>query len=352
MKDSIRNPNPTDPLTFKFRWMHQGNVAADAALAGSFDGRQLTLDDQTWPLKQVGPCFCDQPVLSSSVYEEKDEQWYPVVISVTGQQAETLKRVIDAARSKQALDEEQKQLIEQGQGDSFRSELCPHCDASISLSKFADSPQGYCNYCQTLFTFGDGQRPFGTDPETLDRELEPKYRLCDHCEMYSRPTKFRIFYFVFLVYHMHFSSDTTVRCPGCMRWEAWKMLCGNLFGLLGLPLAFTQLVRSYRSRIEKGPLRGLDDANRLANRGKIDRALDRYDRLMDNLPINAGIKFNIGSGLLKKEDPPHAESMFLLALEDCANYEPALYGLAECYRRLGKTKELAGIEFQLSRDHD
>ena len=125
-----------------------------------------------------------------------------------------------------------------------------------------------------------------------------------------------------------------------------------MFGLLGLPLAFTQLVRSYRSRIEKGPLRGLDDANRLANRGKIDRALDRYDRLMDNLPINAAIKFNIGSGLLKKEDPRHAESMFLLALEDCANYEPALYGLAECYRRLGKTKELAGIEFQLSRDHD
>ena len=128
------------------------------------------------------------------------------------------------------------------------------------------------------------------------------------------------------------------------------MLFGNIFGLLGLPVAVTQLIRSYRGRVEKGPLKGLDDANILANRGKIDRALDRYDVLMDNLPINAGIKYNIGSGLLTKGDAVHAESMFLLSLEDCSNFAPSLSGLLFCYQQLGKDAERKQLEFQMGID--
>ena len=84
--------------------------------------------------------------------------------------------------------------------------------------------------------------------------------------------------------------------------------------------------------------------------GKVERALDRYDLLMDNLPINAGIKFNIGSGLLTKGDVPHAETMFLMSLEDCSNYPPSLNGLRYCYQSAGKTAELKQIEYQMGLD--
>lgn len=334
-----------DPLTFKFRWMEEGNVSGYIGLDGSFDGKKLKLDEKNFPIESIFAVGENENVLSLVVADEED--YREIAIVVLGTKPAILKSAIDTSLSSSRIAEEQKRLIEAGQGDSFRSETCPHCHASISLSKFADSPQCYCEYCDTLFTIRDQHGSQNLIDDSLSIELETKYRICDECEMYSFPRQFTIFYFIFLVYFIHFDSRKTVRCPGCMRKEAWKMLFGNIFGLLGLPLAFIQLWRSYRSRIESGPLKGLDDANSLARRGKVEKALDRYDALMDNLPINAGIKFNIGSGLLTKGDVPHAETMFLLALEDCGNYEPALNGLHFCYRSLEKTAELAELEYQM-----
>lgn len=338
--------NEFDPLTFKFRWMDEGNVTGGMfSLSASFDGKNLTLDEEILPVKSIVSSAVYENVLSLSV--DVEGEWQDFTFAVIGEQAATVKRAIDGARSTIEVAEEHKRLIAEGQGSSFRSETCPHCNATISLSKFADSPQCYCQYCETLFTIRDQYRSHELDSKTLAQNLETKYGLCDHCGMYSFPRQFRIFYFVFLVYFMHFASEKTVRCPACMRWEAWKMFCGNIFGLLGLPVAIMALYRSYKGRVEKGPLKGLDDANSLANRGKIDRALDRYDQLMDNQPINAGIKFNIATGLVNQGDIPHAETMFLLSLEDCSNYEPSLQGLHFCYQSLGKSKELKDLEFQM-----
>ena len=329
--------------------MDEGNVSGGMfALEGSFDGKLLKLDEETYPVESLlGVGIYDQ-VMSLVIVLEDEHLSRTIVFK--GEKPETLKRAIDGSRSSIEVAEEQKRLIHEGQGASFRSEVCPHCTATISLSRFADSPQCYCDYCETLFTIRSefGSRELETG--TLSANLEPKYRMCEECGMYSFPQKFTKFYFVFVLYFMHIVSEKTVRCPGCMRWEAWKMLFGNLFGLLGLPVAVTQLIRSYRGRVEKGSLKGLDDANLLANRGKVDRALDRYDTLMDNLPINAGIKYNIGSGLLTKGDVPHAESMFRLSLEDCSNFAPSLSGLLFCYQSLGKDAERKQLEFQMGLD--
>lgn len=338
--------NEADPLTFKFRYMEGGSVAGGMLpLTGSFDGKTLTLAEETWPVKSIVATHLHERALTIAIEHEDD--WRSLVIAVSGEQPETVKRAIDGGRSNFEVALEQTRLIELGQGASFRSEPCPHCEASISLSRFADTPQCYCPYCETLFAIREPHRSHDLDSKTLAQDLETKYRLCDECQMYSYPKKFRVFYFVFLFYYMHFSSEKTVRCPACMRWEAWKMFFANIFGLLGLPVAISALIHCYRGRVEKGPLKGLDDANLLANRGKIDRALDRYDLLMDNLPISAGIKFNIASGLMKQGDVPHAETMFLLSLEDCANYEPSLEGLHECYESQGKTEKLKELEFQM-----
>lgn len=326
--------------------MDEGNVTGGMfAQTGTFDGKNLTLDEEVYPVTSIVGSSVAENVLAIVVNDEGE--WINLAMVIVGEKPDTIKSAIDGSRSSIEAAEEQKRLIEEGQGASFRSEKCPHCDATISLSKFADSPQCFCDYCDTLFTIRDQYGSQSLESNTLPQNLESKYRLCDECGMYSFPKTFSKFYFIFLVYFIHFAHDKTVRCPACMRWEAWKMLFGNIFGLLGLPVAFVQLFRSYRGRIEKGPLKGLDDANRLASRGKVERALNRYDKLMDNLPINAGIKYNIGSGLLTKGDVPHAETIFLLALDDCSNYTPALNGLHFCYRSLGKDSELKELEFQM-----
>ena len=338
-----------DPITFKFRWMDEGNVSGGMfALTGSFDGSHLTLDEEIYPISTIHGVGVYDHVMAIVV--EQDEEQLSRTIVFKGESPKNVKQAIDGARSVIEVAEEQKRLIEEGQGDSFRSEVCPHCTASISLSKFADSPQCYCGYCETLFTIRDQYSGHELESNTLQQSLEPKYRMCETCGMYSFPRTFSKFYFIFLLYFTHVVSEKTVRCSACMRWEAWKMLFGNIFGLLGLPVAVTQLIRCYRSRVEKGPLKGLDDANILANRGKIDRALDRYDMLMDNLPINAGIKYNIGSGLLTKGDVPHATTMFLMSLEDCSNFAPALSGLLFCYQSLGKDADRKQLEFQMGID--
>ncbi len=328
--------------------MDDGNVSGFLSMVGTFDRKTLTLGEDSYPVSAIIAVAAHEGVLSLVISDEDDYLTPSIVVS--GEQPETIKRAIDRSSSGLRAAEEHKQMVAEGQGASFRSEICPHCDATISLSKYADSPQCYCDYCETLFTIRDQYRNDDVAEGSLDETLESKYRMCEECGMYSYPRQFTIFYFIFLVYFLHWTSNKTVRCPACMRFEAWKMLFGNIFGLLGLPVAFIQLFRSYRGKIEKGPLKGLDDANILANRGKIDKALDRYDALMDNLPINAGIKYNIGSGLLTKGDIPHAETMFQLSLEDCSNFAPSLSGLHFCYRSLDKKDELKQLEFQMGID--
>ena len=107
------------------------------------------------------------------------------------------------------------------------------------------------------------------------------------------------------------------------------MVFGNLFGLLGLPLAITQLTRVYRDAVKKGPFQGLDEANRLLRRGKVEKALDRYWKIIDRHPVSAGVLYNVALGLLARGDQDHARQTLEMALENCANYLPAQQVLGE-----------------------
>jgi len=331
-------------MKFKFRWLDaDGNEGGMfSTKKGQFDGETIKLDDVEFPVDLIlriavrdKSIFMLLPMVDEQGNLSEEPQ--SIYISIHGTNAKKLKQAIDGARSDVFAEQEKADLKAKGLSQQYRSATCPFCNATISLSRLPETPQCYCSYCETLFMIAEA--PFGQS-EGLSRQQESKHRLCEECSMYSKPRKFTIFYFIFLLYFINWSQRPTWRCPGCMRWDAWKMLFGNVFGLIGLPVAIVQLFRSYGSKASTGPLRGLDDANILANKGKIDKALDRYDRLMDNLPINAGIKFNIGSGLMTKGDISSAETMYRLSLDDCANYFPSLNGLAACLEDQNRDDEL------------
>ncbi len=142
--------------------------------------------------------------------------------------------------------------------------------------------------------------------------------------MYSRPRKFSEAYFYFLIVHAGVHHTEKYCCSGCMRPRVWRMLAGNLPGVLGMPMALTQWFRVYRDSVGRGPLRGLDSANRLLSRGKINRALDQYAKILKRHPVSAGVLLNVAGGLIARGELESARQTLELAVANCSNYGPAL----------------------------
>lgn len=324
-------------IEFKFRLLdNNGNETGFfRSQRGEFDGEILRLKETEIPADSIFDVVLRDKFMSVTYADENDDV-QGVAFSIYKTDLRELKQSIDISRSDRIAAREKQRLIDAGMAEGFRTQICPHCQATISLNNLPQTPQVYCDFCQTLFT-NDGN----LDQNSLDRTAEKKHRLCDDCGMYAHPRRFAIFYFYFLFVLYGWSYRKTYRCPGCMRGDAWKMFFVNIFGVLGLPVAITQLIRSYFPRGSGGgKLKGLDNANVLANKGKIEKALDRYESMMEALPLNAGIKYNIGSGLATKGDFAHAEPMYEMSLEDCANYWPSLRGLSACYQIQEKTDQL------------
>jgi len=224
-------------------------------------------------------------------------------------------RAINYGLSRRVFLEQLDQAASEGLGTKCRDSECRYCRAKIlSIDEYPWSPQVYCHYCDSL----------NTTIEVPDLGLlEQEYRICPQCQMYSRPRNFTIAYFWFLIFHADISHETIQCCNDCMRPQAWKMFFGNLIGILGLPLAVTQLVRVYRDSIKRGPFKGLDEANRLLKRGRVEKALDRYWKIIERHPASAGVLYNVALGLIAQGDYHHARETLVLALQNCANYPPA-----------------------------
>ena len=164
--------------------------------------------------------------------------------------------------------------------------------------------------------------------------------------MFSKPKRFTIFYFYFLLVVWGFSSRVTHRCPACMRGEAWKMLLGNMPFLLGVPVAIVQLFRCYGGKLTGSVTADLDAANLKARKGDMLAALQGYQKVLEQVPFAAGVKYNLALALLQQNEIQRAAETLELVLTDCANYAPAYSVLSGCYEHLGeevKLKELRRV---------
>ena len=296
---------------------------------GSFDGNCLRLGEQAFTVDQIQGFGVADGKLSVQWLDEKNGLLYTEV-ELYGIEDHQLEQAIVAAQTYRLAAEEKDRLVKIGQVESYEDVVCPFCQATILLVDLPSTPQVFCEYCETLFS---------RDRKELGDE-ERSYRICEGCEMYSRPRQFSVFYFYFLIFTFGFHHDSKFRCSACMRNSAWLMVLGNLFGLIALPFALIQLFRSYSEKNQAGMFQGLDDANAMASRKKIELALDKYDEVMDRVPVNAGIKFNVARGLALKKDFEHARQMYEMSLDDCANYWPAIHGLIDCLDELDDVDQL------------
>jgi hypothetical protein len=324
-----------EPVQFKFKWLNeQGQETGFLRKRGEFKNDTLYLDKVKLPAAALVQVVYRDARMGLTVLNQSGAP-QGLAISVSGGiSTRDLKKRIDIARSASWARLHREALEKKGEGHVYREETCPECHATLILSRMPHTPQLYCQFCNTLMTVDD--------PKAVPAGERP-LRLCDSCGMFSRPRKFTVFYFYFLLVVYGWRQQITWRCPACMRGDAWKMLFGNLLFVLGVPVAIAQLIRSYGGDIAGGPFSGLDTANIKARKGDFAGAIAKYRAILANVRHSAGIKYNIGLGLLK-EQPQLAAESFEGALQDCANYQPAFQALLRCYQTLGEQRKLQALK--------
>ena len=329
-----------ESIRFKFQFVNEnGDQTGFLSKKGSFDGEDIALAKQTIPITAVGMAHLRSSRLILLVAGE-DGKPAMLVIAITGGNAKSLHSAINAIASERHARRHLEKLQEKGRAHEFRIEACPHCQSTIDLSGFPESPQAYCMFCNTVATL-DGRAPVD----------ERKCHQCDQCELYAQPKQFTIFYFYFLIVVIGWRYQQKQMCNTCMRSEAWKMLFGNLLFILGVPMAITQLVRAYfgGSALSQA-YAGLDKANALLKRGKYDRAAEAYDQIAERLGVAAGVRLNHGMAMIPLKRYEDAALQFELALTDCANYMPAAEALAGCYQALERPEDLELLKAQFEDD--
>lgn len=327
----------TEPFRFKFHWLDEnGNQKGMFRKKGLFDNDTLTLEDVELPAAVIYQTQVFENRMAMTVPSD-DGQFGTVMIMPSSKSVtDRLRKRIDISRSRAWAQHHKEQLEEAGRGAAYRDEVCPDCTATVVVSDMDKTPQVYCHFCDSLSTI-DQNPPQG----------ESKLGLCEECGMYSQPQRFTIFYFYFLIVFYGFSSRKALKCRACMRSDAWKMFFGNLIFILGVPSAVYQLIRSYSGgSIVEGGYAGLNAANIAARKQNWAKATDGYRKVLDNIGVSAGVKYNLGLALRSAGDDENAARSFEVALSDCSNYAPAYAHLVELYPKLGETDRLAALKEQ------
>ncbi len=211
-----------------------------------------------------------------------------------------------------------RELGDEGTAGSFRSTECPHCRSTLDLTGFAETPQVYCDFCDTVYT-ADGSGP----------EDEAEFSLCDRSRLYARSRSFIESFVPWDRHRVHV-------CNAAFRHTAAQMFLCNLPLVIGMPNAAYQLFRTRlggdaRSRA----FHGLQRANVQALTGHTDRAISSYRALAERLGPAAGVHYNEGLAAGKAEYFAEAVLAFEASLADCANYRPAAELLALSLQRMG-----------------
>ncbi|MGC1276435.1 MAG: hypothetical protein WBC44_22255 [Planctomycetaceae bacterium] len=203
------------PLAFKFHWMDEkGRQTGFLRTKGRFDGKTLTLGDAEIPAGVILDVSVRDERMAVSVPMANGQITGMGLILPSKKTTEKLKTALDVARSSTFAERHREGLVKRGRGRSYRDAVCPNCTATVILSDMPKTPQLFCPFCHTL-SFDD--RP------DLPVEKLRDYRLCDDCGMFSKPRRFTIFYFYFLLVLYGWCSTAGIRArrggvpPACGR---------------------------------------------------------------------------------------------------------------------------------------
>ena len=320
-----------EPISFKFIPLNEkGEQASVTTKKGELNDDALVLAKDTIPTGQLLRAMRRESRLVVEYAAGDDVE--ARLLQVVGKKISMLEQAINAVSSRTRAERRRADLESQGRAAEFRLVDCQNCPAVIDLTGFAESPEVYCQYCETIST------------SALEPAEARKYKLCDHCGFFSHPRGLSVFYFYFLFFFFGFSYSRKHMCGSCMRGEAWKMLILNSIFLLGLPNAIWQLGRAYFGGTASGTtFRGLEAANSLGRKRRADDADKAYDGILTTAPVLAGVSYSRALAWLHANQFDRAIEHLEVSLADCANYLPAFRVLVACYQQVGNEDQARAL---------
>ena len=323
-------------LRFRFHYLDdRGNETGLMSKAGHFDGETLWLDRAMLPVQHIVKTQRRHDRLILHLDKEAPAGGFAehLAFDVTSGPIDALHASLNEIASATRARGRRRRLEADGSGDAFRSTECPHCRATIDLTGFDETPQVYCDYCDTVYA-ADGSGP----------AEERDYSLCDQTRLYARSLGFMELFVPWFDGKKPWRARRVHACQAAFKNTAYKMLLFNLPLMVGVPTALLQLVRVYKGAGRSGPaFRGLARANFRALGGRTAQATAGYRRVAERLGTAAGVKYNEGLALGQAEYFAEAAVAFNEALDDCANYRPAAELLGLALQRLGDTDALAEL---------
>lgn len=324
----------TEAMTFKFKFLDSdGQEDSFLAKKGALSPEGLVLGDESLPIEALGKASLHSKKYILLALNSSDEP-VNIGLAITKGCAADLVRAMNALSSARLAKHYKEAIKESGEGGVFRFARCPHCRATVNLSDLPTTDQTACGYCDRLFS-----------PENKAVPAEADFSLCEHCGYYGRVETRTMFYFYFLIFLWGFQSDALTACSVCAQKKNGWMVMANLLFILGLPNALYQWGRCLRAiEFDRSEFGGLEKANQLAEKGKVDEAVAYYDRLTRNLSLAGGVHYNKGRALLMHQRGEEALAALEQALAQCSNYFPALQLLMEAYASCGRHEQLAALK--------
>lgn len=300
--------------TIRFWFKH---IDADGKPCGFFaksarvEEDVLVLDNRTVPLCTVSSVH-RQP---GRIILYLDGEPAPLVLAFKFGHGGKVLKAIALRSSLQRSRWHEQELVRRGMSRLFASFTCPHCGYTTELSGFPGTPQVYCFFCNRVLTVSPNRPPF-----------EGKYILCGRCGVFGRRKQYLNFLIMFALFFYYSKIEPRTDCVRCMRRTIWSNFLGNFFLLIGAIPALWQLARAYWLSFD--PLRDLDRANRLAQKGKFERALPIYEFLAQRVRYCAPVRYNCGATLSAAGHDIEAMQQLEQCIANCGNFIPA-YALLE-----------------------
>lgn len=307
-------------VTFKFKYAQSGKAIELFSTKGVATLEELVLGKEKIPyedilhtnhrdrrlLLQVSPTQPLGETIAQNLVEDS-----VLVLEIYKANLPTLEKFIDRISSLKQVERKKEHLLAEGQGHLFRAATCPECESTIDLSGLDRSSLVYCRFCETVFK-----------EKQAEIVTNPRYCICEECNLFDRVQGYTEFYFYFLVVVYGFSYNRRHLCDNCVNRVFRKALFLNLLFVLGIPSAIWIKIKSMLGRDRK--LKQLAKANAFAKQGKYQQADEIYNQLYIEYPDHPGILMNQGLGHLFGNDIHGANAYFQRSLRSCKNYYPIM----------------------------
>lgn len=313
---------PYTYVHFYFNFVNEkGKTKGFVPKSGKIDEDGITLDGNTLDFKDICEIKTAKERIAFELYPylalpaELTEQIVPrtaaLVIEIDNEMGNDVKQLAVQYFTTFQAYQRQYDLEQDGKEKDFRAVQCPSCAAVLDLSYHQETHYVYCKHCETIF---DNQKQVIPNSEG--------YSICPETGFYDRVQSYTEFSCYILPKDRRFGIKKHDFGDAHAEQFLEKIIWKNALFLVALPsmLMFRSKLKENRSPLYAE----LAKANRLAQAGKLQEALDLYMLMNIRMEKHPALWLNQGLAHLHAGENEKAVQLFRRALSYCSNYKPVL----------------------------